>query len=57
VFLDLTTHRVEIRLVVHEMADPNRLRPGVHRTPERGAVAFAANWTCFRRMPGGARRQ
>ncbi|WP_459215508.1 hypothetical protein [Pseudonocardia sichuanensis] len=44
VFLDLTlAHRVEVGLVVHEMADPNWLRPGVHWVPERGAVAFATN--------------
>lgn len=44
-FIDLSvTHTLEGGIAVHEMTDPNWLRPGLHWTPTRGSVKFSANF-------------
>lgn len=44
VFIDMTlAHDFEVGLVIHEMTDPNWLRPGVQWVPERGERLFAVN--------------
>jgi hypothetical protein len=43
-FIDMTlAHDFEVGLVIHEMADPNWLRPGAQWLPERARRLFGTN--------------